>query len=74
MFVFVDALTDPVLLTIDPPLLRLRQMPVVLGHILLLALLHGGLALFQVRGLLRTQLTALHTIGNAIFAGSAPVY
>jgi hypothetical protein len=52
MLVFVDALADPVLLTIDPFLLGLGQTAVVLRHVLLFTVLHTGLALLEVSRLL----------------------
>src|ERR1700690_3156258 len=66
MLVFVDALADAVLLAIDPSLFRLREMTIVLCHILLFAILHAGLALFEVGGLIGIQFAVLHAIGDAL--------
>ena len=66
MLVLVDALADPVLLTIDPFLLGPGQMAVVLRHVRLFTILHTGLAILQVSGLLRSQRTVLNTIANAL--------
>ncbi len=64
MLVFVDALADPILLTIDPFLLRLGEMAVVLRHVLLFTLLYTGLALLEVGRLLRIQFPALDAVPN----------
>lgn len=66
VFVFVDALADAVLLTIDPALLRLGEVAVVLGHISLFAILHIRLALFEVRRLLCAQFTAADAVRDAL--------
>src|SRR5208282_2664137 len=66
MLVVVDALADPVLLTIDPFLLGLGEMAVVLRHVLLLAVLHTGLSLLKIRRLLRVQFAALDAVANAL--------
>jgi hypothetical protein len=60
------ALADPVLLTIDPSLLGLREMAVVLCHVFLFTVLHTGLALLEVGRLLRVQLPALDAVANAL--------
>jgi hypothetical protein len=52
VLVFVDALADAVLLTVDPFLFGLGQMAVVLRHVFIFAILHAGLALLQVGCLL----------------------
>src|SRR5271169_2290334 len=61
-----DALTDPVLLTIDPVLLGLGEMAVVFRHIGLFAVLHGGLAILEVSSLLRGQRAVLNAVANAL--------
>lgn len=66
MFVFRDALADPVLLTIDAALLALGQMTVVLRHVGLFAVLHGGLAVLEIGRLLRVQLAAADAVGDAL--------
>lgn len=66
MLVFVNALADPVLLTIDAFLFGLRQMAVMSRHIFLFAILYGGLALLEISGLLRIQLAALHAVRDAL--------
>ncbi len=66
MLVLVDALADPVLLTIDPFLLGLGEMAVVLRHVLLFAVLHAGLALLEVGGLLRIQFAPVDPVANAL--------
>jgi ABC-type glucose/galactose transport system permease subunit len=65
-FVFRDALADAVLLTIDYPLLCLGEMAVILRHVSLFAILHAGLAIFQVGSLLRGRRFVLHAIANAL--------
>jgi len=66
VLVLVDALADPVLLTIDPFLLGPGQMAVVLRHVFLFTVLHAGLALLEVSSLLRVQLPALDAVANAL--------
>src|ERR1700688_5216752 len=66
MLVLIDALADPVLLTIDPFLLGLGEMAVVLRHVFLFAVLHTGLALLEVGCLLRIQFPALGAVANAL--------
>ena len=60
-----DAPADAVLLSVNPPLLSLRQMPIMRSHVRLLAVLHGRLTLFQMRGLLRSQSPICNTIPDA---------
>src|ERR1035438_608635 len=66
MLVFVDTSADAVLLAIDPSLFRLGEMTIVLCHILLFAILHAGLALFQVGGLVRAQLAIFQSIPDTL--------
>src|ERR1035438_10124168 len=66
MLVLVYALADPVLLTIDPFLLGLGEIAVVLRHVLLLAVLHTGLALLEIGRLLRVQFAARDAVANAL--------
>jgi len=58
VLVFIDALADAVLLAVDSALLTLGKVAVVRRHIFLFAVLNAGFALFEVRGLLRVQLSA----------------
>jgi len=58
----LDTPADPILLPINPALFSPGQMPIVRSHVRFLAVLHGRLALFQMRGLLRGQ----RPFGNAI--------
>src|ERR1700674_4179836 len=64
VLILVDALADAVLLTIDPFLLGLGEVAVVLRHVLLFVVLHAGLALLEMRCLLRIQFPALHAVAN----------
>src|SRR5260370_1834885 len=67
VLVFVDALADPILLTIDPFLLRLGEMALLLRHFLLFTLLYNSLALLDFRPLLLIQFPALHAVPNPPF-------
>ena len=66
MLVFIDTLADAVLLAIDPPLFCFREVAIILRHIFLFTILHAGLTLFEVGGLLRVQLATFNAIPNPL--------
>jgi hypothetical protein len=66
VLVFRDALADPILLSVDAALLRFRQMPVVCGHIFLFTVLDIGLAVLEIRSLLRIEFPAADTLPDAL--------
>ncbi len=75
MLILVDALTDAILLTINPVLFSFGQMSVVRCHVSLLTVLDAGFAVFQIAGLLRAQRTILDAVGNAtLLVGFAAIY
>ncbi len=75
MLILVDALTDAILLTINPVLFSFGQMSVVRCRVSLLTVLDAGFAVFQIAGLLRAQRTILDAVGNAtLLVGFAAIY
>ena len=59
-------MADAVLLAIDTALLCLCQVTVVLRHVSLFTVLDGGLALFEMGRLLRSQFSVGDAVSNAL--------
>jgi hypothetical protein len=66
VLVAIDSTANTILAAVQLTLLRLCQMPVVLGHIFLLGSLQASFSLLQTAGLLRTQRSLPDAIGDAI--------
>ena len=66
MLVFVDGFADAILTLVEASLLGLGQVTAMPGHVALLLVLNAMFAPFQMRGLLRRQLTVLYAARDAL--------